>query len=400
MPSDDVTRMSEEGGLGQTLALSTLVVAPGAGLVQKYAGLWGVCVLFAVTIGLVATLRRALLVRSPWVSERTAGVLLVGLMIVATAGYFAFNAHYPQWNARVDRDEALDYAVREALAGRYPYSVRTQLGGPISPLPGALLLAAPWVVIGTSRYQMFFWLGLGALLLVRVLGARATLACCVLLFACPAFSQEWTFAGDLFSNTAYVAISCALLAQAVEDDRSWPHLSALAVFVGIAIASRAHLALVAIPLFALMLRRTDPRSAAMLACITVITAVGVTLPFYVYSPSLFSPLHAVSMLSVRSAPSSAWYLTSATLIATLALAPWSSSLRRLFGIACGVHSIPLLGRVALDSLESGHLDFLFLKERHGISVLVFGLLAALWPRGRSGDPRRSRRAAWVSARSV
>lgn len=83
MPSADTTRRAAVRGLGSTLSLLFLVVLPGAGLVQKYAGLWGVCVVFAWTLALLAVLRRALLAESPWISERTAGLLLIGLVIAA-----------------------------------------------------------------------------------------------------------------------------------------------------------------------------------------------------------------------------------------------------------------------------------------------------------------------------
>jgi hypothetical protein len=57
-----------------------------------------------------------------------------------------------------DSDDALVTGVYELAAGRYPYYVKTYLGNPISPLPGALILAAPFVAVGCVALAHVFWL--------------------------------------------------------------------------------------------------------------------------------------------------------------------------------------------------------------------------------------------------
>ena len=57
-------------------------------------------------------------------------------------------------------------ALTELASGRYPYTATTYLGNPITPLPGALLLAAPfWWVTGSAAWQNVAW----TLLLLPVL---------------------------------------------------------------------------------------------------------------------------------------------------------------------------------------------------------------------------------------
>src|SRR5260370_38096939 len=73
-------------------------------------------------------------------------------------------------------DDGLNLGVNELLNGRHPYSVRTYLDNPISPLPGAILLAIPFVLVGSSAYQNLFWLGVFCFVLFRMMQSwRATL---------------------------------------------------------------------------------------------------------------------------------------------------------------------------------------------------------------------------------
>lgn len=66
---------------------------------------------------------------------------------------------HPRIGRGSDRDDALDVAVRRLAHLHNPYAARTNLGNPVSPLPGSLALAAPFVAAGRSAYQNLFWVG-------------------------------------------------------------------------------------------------------------------------------------------------------------------------------------------------------------------------------------------------
>ena len=87
-------------------------------------------------------------------------VCLISLVLLAVA----FGVIYPIANRGVsggsDRDEALNIAAAALWRGENPYYQRTYLGNVVSPLPGAILLAEPFVAIGNSAYGNLFWLAL------------------------------------------------------------------------------------------------------------------------------------------------------------------------------------------------------------------------------------------------
>ena len=85
------------------------------------------------------TRRRAL------ASGATAGLGLAALSLVGCGG-------------GSDSDDALNLATRALLHGEYPYRIRTYLGSPATYLPGSLLLAVPFVLLGNAAYQDLFWL--------------------------------------------------------------------------------------------------------------------------------------------------------------------------------------------------------------------------------------------------
>ena len=118
-----------------------------------------------------------------------------------------------------DANEALNYAASELLHGRYPYGVRTQLGNVIAPLPGAVLLALPFAVLGDSAYQNFLWLAIFCLFCRRLFGSwRSAL---VIFWAVVALSptvvRSVILGGDRVANTLFVLLLAVFLVDSVED---------------------------------------------------------------------------------------------------------------------------------------------------------------------------------------
>jgi len=60
----------------------------------------------------------------------------------------------PASPAGSDDDDALNLGAMALLTGRSPYSQSTYLGNLLHHLPGAFVLAAPFVLLGTSALQI------------------------------------------------------------------------------------------------------------------------------------------------------------------------------------------------------------------------------------------------------
>ena len=113
-------------------------------------------------------------------------------------------------------------AGRALLDGRYPYDVRTYLDNPITPLPGALLLALPFAALGLIVLQNWVWPALFLATSGRLLGdrRRGLLVLATLLVLAPLALNELVAGGDLLINSLYLWMGCAwLLLRLRESDR-------------------------------------------------------------------------------------------------------------------------------------------------------------------------------------
>lgn len=105
-------------------------------------------------------------------ASRDPRVVIIAAMLVGMV--VAFAVLFPQLNSQMpgqgsDRDDALNVAIAAMFRGEYPYAQTTYLGNPITPLPGALLLAIPFWSLGNAALQAVAWLAVwsAALLAVR-----------------------------------------------------------------------------------------------------------------------------------------------------------------------------------------------------------------------------------------
>lgn len=134
---------------------------PSLGILQKYLGLTGVAFYLVVSSLILFLLIRHILLRGlPSISETKAIMLLVLTLLAISCGYSVI---YPLANSGIygpgsDCDDALNIAAAELTQGHFPYYLKTYFNNPISPMPGAVLLATPFVLLGTSAYQSIFWL--------------------------------------------------------------------------------------------------------------------------------------------------------------------------------------------------------------------------------------------------
>ncbi len=226
------------------------------------------------------------------------GWFLLLFLILTTA----FAVLYPislkhTLNSGSDREDALRIELNAVRHHQYPYDTHTFLGNPPTPLPGAMLLAAPFFLLGHIAWQNFFWLALFFVFTIRFFRHRATalfFLAVFLLFA-PANLSDFTSGGDYLTNFFYLAIAAALLLRSL--DRPFYACIPAALFLGIALSSRILYAVIPIPLLALALQRTSRLRAFALFVVVLIAAAAVTLP--TFAPHVFT--HLIQQLDQNAA---------------------------------------------------------------------------------------------------
>ena len=267
-------------------ALGIFLAFPSSHLVAKLLGPAG----FATYALLVIVVCALLWQRRPGLLERDDPAWTIGILFIAFAITFALV--FPVLDAGEafgrgsDRDEALNIGVRAMLAGRQPYAETTYLQNPISPLPGSLILAAPFVWIGDAAWQNVFWFGGWLALLVRILGTGRTLAAALLtLAASPAVPHDLLTGGDLFVNAVMVMCAGMWTASATTGR----HLALSAAAAGVAVATRYPFLLLVPLLAGFVYRRHGAIRTAVCLAILAATSALVTLPFYLNDPGSFAP---------------------------------------------------------------------------------------------------------------
>lgn len=299
-----------------------------------------------------------------------AGVWLVGgKLFVAATVFLIINTITSSIDYAADRNEALDIAVREAVSARYPYDLKTQLGNPLSPLPGALLLALPFVLLGGSAYQNFFWLAIFLMVAQRQsgLGQKASAVMWAILLS-PLFLQEIVYGGDLLANNIYLLLAVLWIVLPVERQAAAPILPL--IFFGIALSSRFN-SLLYLPMVGMFLvNRIGMRSAAVWLSVSLIVFAAITLPFYFYAPGAFSPLHATGKLKVEGLPD----LSAAILLFTAIVSLWVSKNTRtvndVMRNAAIVQAMPIGLVVVADLVVNRSTSIL----GYGLNVVVPGAM--------------------------
>ena len=169
-----------------------LWLEPSVGQLWKYLGPYGSVAACCVAAGLI-------FVAIAWVAEtpplRTTSrpllliAMLLGLMFVLL---------YPisksgLIGAGSDRADALNVALRALLAGHQPYRQLTYLRNPLTPLPGALLLALPFYLLGTSALQNLFWAPVLIVLAPSIVSSSRAGVSFLLMFIvlCPGALQDF-----------------------------------------------------------------------------------------------------------------------------------------------------------------------------------------------------------------
>ena len=256
------------------------------------------------------------------------------------------------------RGEAIDIALARLSEGDYPYSVSTSDSQPLTPLPGGLLLAAPASFgLGSAAFMNAYLLPV-SVFLVWMVNRPAASILALSLIAAPALWTDVLSEGDLVSTTI-LAFAVGLLAlRSAERDRHagrwlWP------VLLGVAGATRVTTMAVTVIVAALVVNAGYVRIAIIQFSIAVAVFVGLSLPFYVWNPDEFSPLHVARFTKND-------FGLALVILATLVLVAWLARSR-------SIRQLPVAARIALGSSL-----FAFL-------VTVLPMLASLDTRADTGE---------------
>lgn len=372
-------------GLVKLFGFSLLFAFPSFAVMDRHFGLFGV-VTYLVAIILFWVLADRYLSRlDGFLNSRffwIAGLLLAGMAVVFSIGYPIENAGGVLHSS--DRDNALNLAGKRVLSGLTPYYPQSLEAGPLSLLPGAVLLGLPFVLIGNGAYQNFFWVFAFLMVAARWSAGRALALVMVsaLMVLSPAALQEFISGGDMLSNGLYVAVAMMLAVMVLcGQDPRLGRLLIASVLLGVCLASRLNYFLL-IPLYgAFAWRLAGLRLALISLGIVSLVTLGLCGAYYFHDPSGFSPLvtgHKLSALD-RSFP----YASKGLLLGMLVLSLFGSW--RLFGGGadpefglfrwCAVVTLfPMLGAVVLFSMMGNGFNFDFLRDRYGLMYLPFALL--------------------------
>jgi hypothetical protein len=368
------------------IILALLLAFPSTGVIQKHAGLAGVAAYLAIVTGALFLTWRFGECFAPWMRRRF--LLLAGLAFAGLAVGFA--VLHPMEESKglgksSDRDDGLNLAATRMSHGESPYYPSHPLIGPLSVLPGSVVLAAPFVALADSGYQNLFWLA--ALLATACWMFRDQALALVLLTvplaASPAALYEYVSGGDLLTNGIFLSVFflLAMKSWTKPGARGWEKWT-LCVLLGIGLASRSNFLLLT-PLFgAVMWRSAGFGKAIAATTCAVFVAATITIPFYLNDPAGFTPLLAKQKLALvdRSLPWASTAMIGTTALTSL-LGAWTllrnssaDPLRSFFRWCTLVTLCPMACAVSLSSVVNGRLDFSFMLERFGLMYVAFALL--------------------------
>ncbi len=348
------------------------IAVPSFGVLHKFVAAWAVpvyCVAMAVMVSLV--LPRVL----PFCMRLRPGTAVTLGLVMFFVLLACFGALYPLadrgwWAGGSDRDEDCDLLSRALLTGQYPYDQRTYLGNALTHLPGSGILAAPFVLLGDSAYQNFFWLLIFFVWSAFFFKDRAValaLAVCSVGFS-PAIVHELMTGGDLPANALSVLVALAWCAQCFTGAPRGVTPLLAAAFLGVALASRLNYLLVLPLLVAFLFYVRGARIAWRCAVSVLFFFLAVTVPYYMFEPHRFAPL--AGQFSKLSGGVAAYSVLGLSIAAACALSlRRMSTLAELFGAVALSQAVPVAGVLLVDAVRGG--VPWFAASGYGIAFLFF-----------------------------
>lgn len=366
--------------------LTLLLWTPSIFLFFKYGGAVGLALSPLYPLCCVLLWRRW--AARPWLTSVCANRALICAAVAAVVLSVAIGhplAKSGRFGAGSDADEALELAVRAVLHGAYPYSHRTHLGNPITPLPGWIALAIPFVLLGKAAYLNIFWFGLGLALLgwrQRSCSISAGPFAWLLLVSCPAILYEAATGVDYIANTLAVMLtSLGLLIVCIEG--LTPTLAA-ALALGITLTSRWNFMFLVPLVFSRVAQSAGARRALLAAGAALLfpALVAATLVALPQDASIASsPLHVMTKLSLIGPRANrlGWIVVAVAVIASLALSSRraNASTYAFLRNAAYVQAILVVGLALTQSVtETG--SRAFSSTAYGAFYLCFGIHAFVY----------------------
>ncbi len=370
------------------LAFAVFLLVPSFDTIMKYGGLKGIAAYFVAGTALLLLLYKfALPVFQNKLSEKHANILaiitLAGLIAIVAIGYPLANSG--RFGAGSDADEALITAASDLLKGNYPYTQQTYLGNPISPMPGAVIYALPFVITGIFSFQNVFWFVALFFVIRHFAGSSQVslgLLWVVLIFS-PTVLWNFVTGSDYATNTIYIVSMMWLLVRMVSDATTaeWQRILP-AIFLGIGLSSRSNFFLPIPLLLSVLVQNAGWRPAIKYLLISAFSFLLVTVPFWLYDPTGFTPF-TVQASKIRDMndvlPYANILVPGSALVLTIVL-----SLRKL-SADCGVffrncaivQLFVLLFICTLSSIKAGHPDIFLRQAGYGMFTLFFGVIG-LW----------------------
>jgi len=197
-----------------------------------------------------------------------------------------------------DRDDALNVTLRALLHGNYPYYTLTYLGNPPTPMPGAILLAAPFFALGTSALQNLFWVTVFIKYAPRIFGSASSAVVYVLIFIflSPASLQDFVTGGDLLVNCLYIVLAVEFVIRVQSAQRSATRFIVY-LFLSICLSSRPIFIIVVPILSAYLFQRAGSRWAIEFFCSNRAQVHNHQRAFLPVRPSSFSRVQSVPKLA-------------------------------------------------------------------------------------------------------
>lgn len=224
--------------------------------------------------------------------------ILVLLLVIAFIVLFPL-AKSGLYGGGSDRDDALNVTLRALLHGEYPYYTKTYLGNPPTPMPGAMLLALPAYLLGSSALQNLFWVPFFVLRgeLYFNSAKLAFVYGTIFILFCPASLQDFVSGGDYLVNCLYVITSMALILRSCPGGTSRKCRVALYAFHAICISSRPIFIMVLPAVAAFLHQRSGYRRVIEYVAATGFFLGVLNLPFFLYDPAHFPAFNLSRKLS-------------------------------------------------------------------------------------------------------
>ncbi len=349
------------------------LVGPSLFVVHKYAGRPGLAAYLVGSALCVWLIPRLPVPRTSRAKTAWALLTFAAVVIVFALVFPKVNVHTPGRGS--DDDDALNLGASALMSGRSPYTERTYLGNVLHQLPGAFLLATPFVWAGTSALQNLFWMPLFFLAARREMadhgedaGGETLRMVWLVLAGCPVVLHEIVSGTGRGSNTIYVLLGLWWLT------RTRRPLVAAAAW-GVALASRANF-LFLLPLaFGWLRQRHGTRAALGAISVTSATVLCLVVPFYLNDPAHFGPAEAANRLTGLDAvlPHAATAIVLGMAALSIGLSFGRMETAALFRNSAIVQAVPVVGGVALGTVATG--DPALAYATYGTFVLWFVLMA-------------------------